>query len=66
MPKFHVSYQVPHSGETIIDADNIQQAREIAEDATTKAWADWEMLEDVSDATIVEITEIDEEDALDF
>lgn len=58
MAKFYVGYSVPHSGETIIDADSIEQALRIASEKETKARADWAILEDVSDAKITELCEV--------
>lgn len=62
MPKFYVAYRIDHVGEAEIEADTIEEARQIASLDSTKAWADWQMLEDVSDAEITEVERIWQED----
>jgi hypothetical protein len=61
MAKFYVGYSVPHSGETIIDADSIEEARRIASQNETKGEAEWEMLEDVSLAEITDLYEVNDD-----
>jgi hypothetical protein len=56
---FLVSYQVPHTCETTITASSLKQAIQIANEVETKRNADWGLLEDVDDALVIDIEEVD-------
>ena len=58
MPKFYIAYKIDHIGETVVEADSLEQAKAMAECNNTKAYADWDLLEDVSDAEITEVEEV--------
>lgn len=62
MAKFYIGYKITQWGETTVEADTLEDAREIAEDANTKASAEWGFLEDVSDAEVMEVTDVTDDD----
>ena len=61
MPKFYIRYEETVSGEDVIEADSLEEAKQVASLDRTKSNADWQMLEDVEDAKLVEIFEVDED-----
>lgn len=61
MPKFYIAYRIDHVGETEVEANSLEEAKQIAGLDSVKADADWEMLEDVSNAEITEAFEMDDD-----
>lgn len=57
MPKYLIRFVVPHYGEIEIDADSLEEAKSQAK-WIDPSEADWDLLDDVSDADIASVDEI--------